>query len=410
MVLDVDKKIRIIGLGVTGDGVSKSDYKYILGADVLVAGKRQLAAFPGFKGEKIYITKNLKQTLSQLRLYFEKGLKIVVLGSGDPLLFGIGSTLIDFFGADFVEVVPAVSSPQAALALLGLPGNNSLVLSRHGQKLDDLSGIMYFSSTVILTDDGAAPSLVIKEILRILPEAKDWEGAVCQSLGMPEELIEKGKLSSLTNRDYHQKNLLVVKNPNPKELKLPEPVFGRDNACFVHSRGLITHPEVRAVSLSKLGLQSAKTMWDMGAGSGSVGIEAALLAPMLLVFSVEKNDARVGDIKQNIKRLKAFNVNVKHGNALDFCDELPQPDRVFIGGGGKDLSELLLSCYDKLRPGGLIVVNTVTVDSFGTVNAFARENKVPLEAVSIQVSRMSEFSGYRLMRPENNVTVFRIKK
>lgn len=393
-------------------------------ADVLAGGREQLGNFPDFKGKKIYVSKDLNMVIKEVESQMKKGLEVAVLATGDPLLFGIGNTLIEYFGAESIKIIPSVSSPQAAFSVLGIPSYNAVVLSRHGKKSDDLNRLRYFPRGVILTGGENGPSEVINEIIKIIPTAEEWQGAVCQFLGSKNEKIDKGNLKNLTGRRYLSKNLVVIQNPCPEELtnsvkplanksnnsKLPSADinFGRADESFLHSESLITHSEVRAVLLSKLELGGAKTLWDVGAGSGAVGIEAALLSPQLRVYSIEKNEARFGDILGNIHSKGKGNIDTVFCNAVDIS--LPDPDRVFIGGGGRDLGKILINCYEKLKKGGVLVVNTVTIDSFDRVLSFAKQRNIEVEAVTINVSRMSNISGYRFMKPQNPITVFRVRK
>ncbi|MFQ5646070.1 MAG: precorrin-6y C5,15-methyltransferase (decarboxylating) subunit CbiE [bacterium] len=402
------KKILVIGMNVIGEPVSRENRQRIMAADVLAGGKRHLEKFSGFAGKTIEVCNNIKSLLSELEQKLEKGQSLAVVTTGDPLLFGLGNTLINCFGAERVEVVPGLSAPQAAAARLGLPMDGTLILSRHAKKKDDLNRLRYFPRGVVLTENGAGPGQVIKELLKKIPEAEKWRGAVCQRLGMPGEEISRGELTLLAEKLYPATNLLVVENPSPEKMISGGVNFGRPDEAFDHSANLLTHAEVRSVTLSRLELAEAGVMWDVGAGSGSVGVEAALLNPRLSVFAIEKNPRMVEHILKNIGKLKASGVKVKQGNALEVCPGLPRPDRVFVGGGGRDLEKILDICCEALKSQGIMVINTVTLDSAEQVRGFAGARKI--SAVTVQVSRMKDLAGYGLMAPENPVTIFKVRK
>lgn len=404
-------KIKVIGLDTSTQKISSEKKERILFSDVLAGGKRHLEIFKDFKGIKVSITSDIPGLVNDIKQYMKEGLSISVLASGDPLLFGIGNRLIKEFGIDAVEITPGISAVQAALSLLALKTDNTLVINRHASQKESLDRVCYHNTSFILTSEKQTPGDVINELIERYPWSAEWRGHICECLGMEDEQIKSGSLNELAEIvSFNTPNLLVLENPEPLMPSRVSSCFGRPDDSFEHDANMITHPEVRAVTLSKLRLSNNKVMWDIGAGSGSVGIEAALLDPLLKVYCIEKNEERVARIITNKENHSVHNLFPVHGNALEICPSLPPPDRVFFGGGGNDLYALMVASYQALREYGVMVINTVTLEAFDAARSFCMSEAKEFDFVEIQVSRQHSLSGYHMLKPENPVTIFTVKK
>jgi len=403
------KPILVLGLPVTGASLPPEHERLVTEADLLVGGTRHLRRFPGFQGEKVPIRGDIEEILNAIGEAQAAGKGVVVLATGDPLWFGIGTTLLRRFGKEAVTIIPAVASPQVALARLGLSMDKAVVLSRHKESKASLELLSHFPVGVILTSGEDGPSRIAEDLARKIRGAEKWESSVCQCLGTPEERIDTAPLSRLIGQTYRVPNLLVVRNPEPVDPAATAD-FGRPDDAFAHQKGLITHPEVRAVVLSKLRLARARVMWDVGAGSGAVGIEAACLNPGLSVHAVEKNPERIKQIAANRETFRVRNLSLHAGNMIEILPALPPPDRVFIGGGGKDLSDFLPSLYEALVPGGIVVATTITLESFEILSRFLQERSPDAEVLQLQVTRMTPLAGYHKMTPDNPITLFTFRK
>ena len=163
--------------------------------------------------------------------------------------------------------------------------------------------------------------------------------------------------------------------------------FGLEDERFSKERSLITKREARAVILAELQLRPGGVMWDVGAGSGSVGIEAARTAPGLRVYAVERQQARLEMIKENVQRLGGFGVKTVCGEAPGSLQDLPKPDRVFIGGSGGKLLEILALVEERLQPDGRVVVSVVTMESLRRAQEYVVRTKLAHEWLLLQVSR-----------------------
>ncbi|MDY6824599.1 MAG: precorrin-6y C5,15-methyltransferase (decarboxylating) subunit CbiE [Thermodesulfobacteriota bacterium] len=404
-------KIDIVGMDVTGEPLSEGKRRLIHNADVVIGGRNHLSSVSFFQGRTVCLSGDLSSLITDIEHYRKENMRIVVLASGDPLMFGIGNTLINHFGIAAVVIHPGISAVQAALSRLGLKPQDTVVLSRHGTHDDDLRRLIHYRTGVILTSHGQSPGEVIREMVETIPQAGKWQGYVCQCLGMPEETIASGMLQQICAADaFLTPNLLVVENPHPVIPLLASSDFGRPDDAYVHEGGLITHPEVRAVTFSKLRPGHGEILWDVGAGSGAVGIEAAHMNPYLTVYAIEKNEKRCGHIRANMQRHNVNNLSVVRGEALAVCPSLPNPDRVFIGGGGEQLADLLELCYERLSENGVMVINTVTVEAFETVRHFLKRIRKASDVIALQISRQQELAKYHVFKPDNPITIFDIRK
>ena len=176
--------------------------------------------------------------------------------------------------------------------------------------------------------------------------------------------------------------------------------LGLPDETYEHHRNMITHPEIRAVVLSKLKLTPG-VLWDLGAGSGSVGIEAAGLCPELQVFSIEKDPGRVEQIEANVAREGLSNIRVLSGRAEELIGDLPVPDRIFVGGGGRDLLE---RAFERLAPGGILVMTGVMLETIALMSRSLPDFR--REFLTLQVSRSEEIlPGGSMLRAENPITI-----
>ena len=299
-----------------------------------------------------------------------EGGMVAVLASGDPGFFGVVRPLAERFGAENLEVHPAPSSVSLAFAALGLWWDDALVVSAHGRPLADAAELGAGSAKVAILCSPSSPPEAVAQALLEAGDAADGLAAVCSQVGTPAERVLTGTLAQLSRGPFDPVSVLVryemcgTETDNRGTASLawdgaellqgsstlgrPEASFGRPEADFEHRDGMITKAEVRAVVLSRLALPSRGVMWDVGAGSGSVAIEAALLQKGLRVIAIESDPASAARITTNAERF-GTDVEVVVGTAPGVLDALSRPDRIFIGGGGITVLDAAL---DRLAPTG----------------------------------------------------------
>jgi precorrin-6Y C5,15-methyltransferase (decarboxylating) len=160
---------------------------------------------------------------------------------------------------------------------------------------------------------------------------------------------------------------------------------GLDDAAFSTTGGLLTHRELRLLALAELALQPGEVLWDIGAGSGAVGIEAARAQPAAAVYAIERRDVMLEHIRENLHRFPAANVHIIAGSAPDACADLPEPHAMFVGGSGGNLAAILAQAQRRLHPGGRLVVALVTLENLQTARACLPTARVVQVHISVGV-------------------------
>jgi precorrin-6Y C5,15-methyltransferase (decarboxylating) len=321
---------------------------------LLVGGRRQLDQMsPGAGTRTLAIGGELGPVLDAIDA--EPGV-VAVLASGDPGFFGIVRALAARFGPPALEVRPSASSVSLAFARLGLPWDDALVVSAHGRPLASAAALAATAPKVaVLVSPDSPPEALGKELLAL--GAAPGQVAICSRLGLDGETIARTDLEGLAAGAWDPLSVVVLLRGTPvaNEAQLS---WGRPDSAFAHRAGMVTKSEVRAVALGKLDLPAHGVLWDVGAGSGSIAIECALLCPALRVFAVERRTDDVRRISETARILGAA-VTVVEGEAPDALVGLPRPDRAFVGGGGVDV---LNAVIERLAPDGRVVATYAALD------------------------------------------------
>ncbi|TLN23450.1 precorrin-6y C5,15-methyltransferase (decarboxylating) subunit CbiE [bacterium] len=329
----------------------------------------------------------------------------VFLASGDPAFFGIAALLLKKFGPGEVVIRPAVSSMQVAFALAGLSWSDARLASLHGRDLQELAQVLGAPKVGLFTDSVNTPSRIARFLLQTGWD--DLEMIVCSDLGQPEESVMRGLVEDFVDWEGSDLNVVILvqgdADPRPLGPGIPETMFASEG-------GKITKSAVRAVIMGLLELPRGKAvLWDVGAGSGSVGIEAALLNPSIQVWSVEKEQSALENIRENRKRFRTAGVWIANGPAPDALDGLPPPDRVFVGGSNGALPYILYKSFSRLKEGGIVVVSAVLSETFAEAIMWAKENGKDCEWVDLSFSRSRKVGEGNIRAAENPVILVKIK-
>ena len=328
----------------------------------------------------------VKVALEKAALELQRG-DVVVMASGDPLFFGIGRTLLQTLGPDRIVIYPALSSMQIAFSRFKIPWDDAGFLSLHGRELNTLASTLLFHDKLFLfTDQRNSPDRIALSLLRECGQEINalYRVHVAENLAMDDEQLHTGTLADISQRSFGPLSVMILIRTRPSP---GESLFGLSEDEIIHSRGLITKNEVRAASLHALRLPRRGVLWDVGAGSGSIGLEAARLFPELQVFAVEREDRQVENIVTNRKYFHAWNLQPLQGSAPDALAGLPAPDRVFIGGSGGRLRAIIDHAAERLTPGGRIVVNAVLEKTAQEAPQFLHENGLQVTLSEIKVIR-----------------------
>lgn len=391
-------EISVIGITDLGpDSLSAEARALVDRAALLCGGERHLAFFPDSPAERFTIRANLAELVERLRPVSEP---VVVLASGDPDWFGIAPFLVERLGRERIRILPNLSAIQLAFARLGLAWHDAVQLSAHGRPLESILPVaLWASKVVILTDERNTPAVIARALLDLGDE--DARADVFEHVGGARERHVSGNLSDLLDQAFAPLNLLIVQHrrpPRPWPLGLPE-------GAFRHRRGMITKAEVRAVSLAKLRLHERAVVWDVGAGCGSVAIEAAALARHGRVFAIERDAEQVALLEDNRRRFAAGNVVVVAGTAPAVLAELPDPDAVFVGGSGGELAAILRLARGRLREGGRIVVNLVAIEHLALVVELDLPPSWSVDVSQVSVARSARTADLTRLAALNPVFV-----
>ena len=384
-------KVRLIGVE-NGEQISDKLIDFLQNCRVLVLSKRHRTMFSSILGQqaakRLIPIAPVQEALTQVALELAHD-DVAIFASGDPLFFGIGRTLLQVFGPERIMVYPARSSMQIAFSRFKIPWDDARFLSLHGRETDNLAAsILIHDKVFLFTDHSFSPDMIARSLLIECGKGinSDYMVHVAENLEMDNERLHTGTLSEIAVRSFDPLNVMILLKIVPPSTA---PSFGLSEDEIAHSRGLITKNEVRAASLHALRLPRQGVFWDVGAGSGAVGLEAARLFPELQVFAVEREDEQIGNIQRNREQFQTWNIQVFHGSAPDTLAALPSPDRVFIGGSGGQLRAIIKHAAERLNPGGRIVVNAVLEKTAQNAPAFLHEQGLKVSLSEIRVTRRS---------------------
>ncbi len=404
--------IHVIGIGSGGrKSLGEAALSIIGRAALLVGGRRHLAEFPESRARKVAVTGSLDEVARSISEEIKGNGRgtVAVLATGDPLLYGIAGYIIRKFGKERVEVIPNVSTVQEAFAVIKESSNGVKVVSAHGRGADysALASVLRNNDRVaIFTDPVNTPAKIAKEMLgRGVGERRAF---VCESIGTPDERVVEGTMKTLSvKKSFAPLNVLILINDGTVSAPARS-VPGYPDTLFSHSAGMITKEELRVVSLSKLGLDSKSIVWDIGACSGSVAVEAALCAPLGTTWAIEKDKKRLTDIRKNKLRFNVPNLEIIAGVApACIPSDLPAPDAVFVGGGGKGVAEILKVVSKRVKHGGRVVVNAVTIETAGAAFGFFKKRGWASELVMINLSKAKDVGGLNMLAANNPVFIIK---
>lgn len=365
-------------------------------ADAVLGTGRLLDALPAdVGGKRVEVGGALAETLELAAERRALGERVCLLASGDPGFFGIVRVASARFGPEALDIHPAPSSVAVAFARAGIHWDDAVVVSAHGRPLASAVEVALAQPKVaVLTAPDQPPEALGRALLDA--GCGPRRVIVCARLGHDDETVTRTDVAGLAAGSFPPLSVVVLRAPGGLDgAGAPTLAWGRPDGLYGHRAGMITKAEVRAVALGKLALPATGVLWDVGAGSGSVAIECARLAPGLRVFAVERRSDDIGRLRQNSS---GTGVVVVEGEAPEALVKLPDPDRVFVGGGGLNVLE---SVMGRLRPDGVVVATYAALD-----RAAAAASRLG-HVVQIAVSRGVPLGGSGALRlaAENPVFV-----
>ncbi|HET9067591.1 MAG TPA: precorrin-6y C5,15-methyltransferase (decarboxylating) subunit CbiE [Amaricoccus sp.] len=381
------KWLGVVGIGEDGTaGLGEAARALVTGAEVVFGGQRHLGLAAGLiRGE----AREWPVPFDVSAVVALRGRAVCVLASGDPFLHGVGAVLAREVAAEEMAVVPGASAFGLAAARMGWAQQEVETLALHGRPAALVRPLLQAGVRVLaLTGDGAGPGAVARVLVA------DGFGAsrvtVLEALGGPGERVVSGTADEMERREFAALNVVAVEVEGAPGLPLGA---GLPEAAFAHD-GQVSKREVRAVTLAALAPRRGELLWDVGAGSGSVGIEWMRLSPGLRAVAVEARADRAARVRANAEALGVPGLAVVEGKAPGALSGLPVPDAVFLGGG---VAESFEAAAAAVRPGGRLVVNAVTLETQALVMGW--QGRLGGELVTLSVARAGPVGGMTAWRP-----------
>ena len=370
------EKVHIVGIGDDGvEGITAHARRIVEAADVLLGPESCATLLPAALRSRLETAASLDDLVDKIEA--AAGKRMVVLASGDPLFYGTARFVCTKLGKDRFEVVPHVSSMQLAFARVKESWEDAFLANLAGQSIERVIDRVRSSETAgLFTSEQWPPAAVARALL---DEGIDYfQAYVCENLGSPDERVTQGSLADIARESFGPLNVMIlVRKPRAADTpgQAGHRVFGNPDESFLQSRpkrGLLTPAEVRALALAELELRPGSIVWDVGAGSGSVAIEAARLASSGASYAIEMDPDDHGLIRENAARFGVTNLKPVLGRAPEAWASLPDPDAIYVGGSGRDVSMLVAEAWKRLKTGGRLVTACNSIENLAAVHAFLR--------------------------------------
>jgi len=423
---------KAVVLGVLDNGIAglaPDALALLKQADVVIGGTRVLELFATELQsgvETFDLTGHLKGVPMRIEQALGKQQAVVVLATGDPLCHGIAVYLKKKIGLSKLDIYPNVSALQLACARVGVSWQDAYICSVHTKDAKDagewadnpskehglyplFKACMQHRKIITFTSPENNPARIAR-MLVAEHMADDFEMVVAENLLQDDErIVADVPVSTLAKQDFADLNMVILE----RKEKLHKPVlFGFEDASFNQrkpEKGLITKREVRAVSLAHMQLKANSIVWDIGAGSGSVGLEAARLCPNGWVYAIEKNEGDYEIARSNQVQMGIHHYTLVNAKAPECLDVWPNPDAVFVGGSGGELGELIKLIIARLNDGGHLVMNFVTIENLTVAVEALKAMDVSWSVTQMQVSRSKPILHMHRMAAENPVWIVTVE-
>jgi len=413
---------KIIGVLDNGvHGLTADTLNIIQSANLVIGASRTLKLFAAqiAHAEQKDLTGHLKDVPVWITEALHANQQVVVLATGDPLCHGIASYLYKKLPADQLQIIPNISSIQLAFAQIGLSWQDAKIVSVHSKDAKEwtkgagpehgfyplLQALYNSDKLAILTGPENSPDRIARMML-IENIADQFEMSVAENLLCDDEKVIHGEsVAFIAEHSFNGNDVVIL---NRKQANQSNIIFGLQDSDFYQrkpDKGLITKREVRAVSLARMQLKPDSIVWDIGAGSGSVGLEAARLCHQGYVYAVEKNTADFEIAGKNADQLGIYNYHLINNKAPLGLENWPTPDAIFVGGTGGELADLIHLCLNRLSPEGWLVMNFVTIENMTTAIETLKKLDTHWDMTQLQASRSHAILHMYRMQAENPVWV-----
>lgn len=405
-----DKPITVYSCG-TDFSVDSRLSRYIAEADRIYASKKLLQKLPPNRAAVHAFGTNARGQASEILQAARHSEKILILASGDSLYNGFGGTIAEAAKeqklSHLLDFIPNVTAFQSLFSRLGMAWQDAEFFSVHFKEELPLRKIVSTRLAVIYCGTKYTADSLAKKICGFSPSQKTRPAVSAQELGTEQEKILQAKLEEICLEPSSPTSILVLlplENGNDADNQI---TLGISDAFYEKENNLITQQDCRAIILSRLRLPKEGVFWDLGAGSGAVGLEAAGLTDMQ-VYAVEKNRARLEHIESNRKKLGIANYSLIEGGISEKIPDLPKAVRVFVGGGGKDITEILDKCKQHTEKNALILASCVTLETYHRLYAYENMERIDLLEISVS-SEQRIAKNYHCFQQNHKIYLFIFK-
>lgn len=387
------QKVSIVGVG--DDGVlslTDAARQRLSQAELVIGQPRLLQLIGPQSAETVAIGADLGELEKQLAR--EQGSRrTVLLASGDPLFYGVARFLLERLGKENFEIVPHVSSMQLAFARVMESWDEAYLTNVANHPPEEIIERIRTAERVgLFTTEAYPPPAVARDLVR--EGINYFRCYICENLGARNEVITQGSLAEISEMDFGPLNVMILVRlpdvPDRERTTVERKLFGNPDEAFRQSRpkrGLITPMEIRTLALAQLSIQPESIVWDIGAGSGSVSIEAARLASSGKVYAIEPDQEDCQLLADNAERFGVSNVEVVCGRAPEAFSLLPDPDSVFVGGLGRETVGIAEVAFSRLKSGGQLVANLASLEKTSSLTAFLRQYTSNVGLLLLNISR-----------------------
>lgn len=408
-------------------GLSPIAQKKIQQADLIVAASRTIELFKNdFKvdAEVINLSGMMLKLPEMIQDSINNHRQMVVLATGDPLCHGIASFLLKKLNKSLVNVLPNLSMVQLAFSQLGETWQEAKICSVHGKDAgewgDDagpehglyhlLRTIRHNAISAVYTSPENSPQRIARMLI-LAGLAEHYEISIFEQLLQKNETISLHQdVMSVAKGHYADLNIVIIKRTTVLE---KQAIFGYPDDFYAQrkpEKGLITRRDIRAVVLAKMQLSTDSIVWDIGAGSGSVGLEAASICQQGYVYGIEKNCADLSLIKENKQKMQLINYSIVCAKAPEKMADWLAPDAVFIGGSAGQLRPLIELIVNRLKSGGSLVMNFITLENLNESIAILKSLELQWELTQLQASHSKPILHMNRLQADNLVWIITVVK
>ena len=411
--LNTTMNLSLIGIGSGDEGDLTGRAKNaIKESDYIFGAKRILDIAEKERANKkaIYLPKDVLDELKHIQdEEYKDSVNVSVLFSGDASFFSGTQKLYTLLDEEIrngnlrakLEVIPGISSVSLLASRLGVSYSDCNLYSMHGRKINNLLGKIKREKKMFLLMSGYED---VNEIGKICVGANLSDIKITLGINLSYEDEEVIALNPNECIDFKKEGLIVclIENENPSERRVSP---GMSDDEFIRDKVPMTKEEIREVSICKLALKEKSVLWDIGSGTGSISIEAALLSDDIKVIAIERNEEAVALTEKNKIKFNLDNIEIQNLEAPDGFVDLERPTHAFIGGSKGRMKEILMKLYE-INPSMRVVINAVTLETISEINRISEYAKIDnFEILTLQVSKSTKAGEYNLMKADNPVWI-----